>query len=123
VVNGLQGVVKSVLQPQRRFRSDPYLEVETDDGVFIVELSESESWLEKAYALTVHRAQGSDWDTVIVILPTSKLLERSMIYTALSRSKHRCIMLAPDLAVVERAVARPPAYLERRDWLFEHKMA
>lgn len=123
VVNGLQGVVKSVLQPQRQFRSDPYLEVETDDGVFIVELSESESWLEKAYALTVHRAQGSDWDTVIVLLPTSNLLERSMIYTALSRCKHRCIMLAPDLAAVERAVARPPAYLERRDWLFEYTRA
>lgn len=121
VLNGLQGVIESVLQPNKRFRDDPYLEVATDEGVVTVLLSESDSWLEMSYAMTVHRAQGSDWSTVIAMLPPSVLLERSMIYTALSRCKQRCIILAPDTAALENAIARLPVYLTRKDWLFEPK--
>ena len=50
--------------------------------------------LELAYALTVHKAQGSDFGKVFVILPQrSRLLTRELIYTALTRSKDRMILL------------------------------
>jgi ATP-dependent exoDNAse (exonuclease V) alpha subunit len=50
--------------------------------------------LELAYALTVHKSQGSDFKKVIVILPQrSRLLTRELIYTALTRSKDRLILL------------------------------
>lgn len=50
--------------------------------------------LELAYALTVHKAQGSDFDKVFVVLPQrSRLLTRELIYTALTRSKDRMILL------------------------------
>ncbi len=44
--------------------------------------------LELAYALTVHRAQGSEFDHVFVILPkTCRLLSRELFYTALTRAR------------------------------------
>ncbi|HYM00800.1 MAG TPA: ATP-dependent RecD-like DNA helicase, partial [Blastocatellia bacterium] len=50
--------------------------------------------LELAYALTVHKSQGSDFKKVFVILPRrSRLLTRELIYTALTRSKDRLVLL------------------------------
>lgn len=118
VVNGLQGMVHRVLAKQPSLPSTPYLEVATDDGIVTVSLAEAEAWLELAYALTVHRAQGSDWDTVIAVLPPSRLLERSMVYTALSRCKRRCIVVAPDTHALNKVVSRPPSYEQRNDTLF-----
>ena len=50
--------------------------------------------LQLAYALTVHKAQGSEFDTVFVILPKqSRLMTRELLYTALTRSRTRLILL------------------------------
>lgn len=58
------------------------------------EFSESGSVLELAYALTVHKAQGSDFDTVFVVLPKeSRLLSRELLYTALTRARDRMVLL------------------------------
>ncbi|MDD5697839.1 MAG: exodeoxyribonuclease V subunit alpha [Victivallaceae bacterium] len=46
-----------------------------------------------AYALTVHKAQGSGFQQVLIITPAelSPLLTREMIYTALSRAEQRAV--------------------------------
>jgi ATP-dependent exoDNAse (exonuclease V) alpha subunit len=50
--------------------------------------------LELAYALTVHKAQGSEFGTVFVVLPReSRLLSRELLYTALTRSRERLVLL------------------------------
>lgn len=50
--------------------------------------------LELAYALTIHKAQGSQFRTVFVVLPkSSRLLTRELIYTALTRSRERLVLL------------------------------
>jgi pimeloyl-ACP methyl ester carboxylesterase len=50
--------------------------------------------LELAYALTVHKAQGSEFSTVFVVLPQhTALLSRELIYTALTRSRTRLVLL------------------------------
>ena len=50
--------------------------------------------LQLAYALTVHKAQGSEFDTVFVILPKqSRLITRELLYTALTRSRTRLVLL------------------------------
>jgi hypothetical protein len=50
--------------------------------------------LELAYALTVHKAQGSDFGTVFVVLPQrSRLMSRELLYTALTRSRTRLVLL------------------------------
>ena len=50
--------------------------------------------LELAYALTVHKAQGSEFGVVYVILPKqSRLMTRELLYTALTRSRDRLVLL------------------------------
>lgn len=50
--------------------------------------------LELAYGLTVHKAQGSEFRTVLVVLPErSRLMSRELLYTALTRSKDRLVLL------------------------------
>ena len=55
---------------------------------------EGSAVLELAYALTVHKSQGSEFGTVFLVLPTPcRLLSRELLYTALTRQKDRIIIL------------------------------
>lgn len=50
--------------------------------------------LELAYALTVHKSQGSEFRKVFVILPKNcRLLSRELLYTALTRSREQLVLL------------------------------
>lgn len=50
--------------------------------------------LELAYALTVHKAQGSEFKIVFVVLPKNcRLISRELLYTALTRSRDRLVLL------------------------------
>ncbi len=50
--------------------------------------------LELAYALTVHKAQGSEFDVVFVVVPNPcRPLSRELLYTALTRQKQRVVLL------------------------------
>lgn len=46
---------------------------------------------ETAYALTVHKSQGSEFDHVVLVLPeqSSRLITRELLYTAITRAKKR----------------------------------
>ncbi len=46
---------------------------------------------ETAFAMTVHKSQGSEFDRVLLILPPrdSDLLSRELLYTAITRARHR----------------------------------
>lgn len=62
--------------------------------------------LELAYAMTVHKAQGSEFDAVIVALPSGigrRLLTRNILYTAITRAK-KLLVLVGDPAVTETMV-------------------
>lgn len=70
-------------------------------------------FLQLAYAVSVHKAQGSQWQRVIVPVFGSRILDRSLIYTALTRAQEQVIFLG-DRKALDAAVRRPPA-AERRD--------
>ena len=60
-------------------------ELGSDDGSSILEL---------AYAITVHKSQGSEFGTTFVILPCPcRLLSRELLYTALTRQRHNIVVL------------------------------
>lgn len=49
--------------------------------------------LELAYAMTIYKSQGSEFDTVLIPLPQSAaVLTRNLLYTAISRAKHRVVV-------------------------------
>ena len=63
----------------------------------------SESKLELAYVLTVHKSQGSGFgNTIVVINGKSSFLSKELLYTAFSRQKEKLIILS-DLPIKELA--------------------
>jgi exodeoxyribonuclease V alpha subunit len=62
--------------------------------------------LDHAYCLTVHRAQGSEWPGVVLLVSSSHgpTLSRNLLYTALTRAR-RAAVIVGDEAAVARAVA------------------
>ena len=64
--------------------------------------------IELAYALTMRKSHFSEYDTTIICcIEESICLERSMIYTALTRSKNLTLFVG-DLEVLRKAVMRLP---------------
>ena len=57
--------------------------------------------LELSYAMTIHKAMGSEYDTVIIpMLPAHKiLLTRNLIYTAITRAKRRVLLVGQKKAL------------------------
>lgn len=51
-----------------------------------------------AYAMTAHRSQGSQYDTVIVMLPPkcTKVLRHNFLYTAIFRAKKQVILVGSE---------------------------
>src|SRR5579859_3285355 len=51
--------------------------------------------LQLAYAITTHRAQGSEWDNVVVVVSQSHfmMLQRNLVYTALTRARKRAVIV------------------------------
>jgi exodeoxyribonuclease V alpha subunit len=64
------------------------------------------------YALTCHRAQGSQARTVIVSLIEAANVDPSWIYTAITRAEERVILVG-QWSVFERALAQTPAFKRR----------
>ena len=59
-----------------------------------------------AWASTIHKAQGSEFPVCVVVVSSSQhvLLQRNLLYTAVTRAKRACIVVATPGAV-ERAAA------------------
>ncbi|AZO05598.1 ATP-dependent RecD-like DNA helicase [Mesorhizobium sp. M2A.F.Ca.ET.043.02.1.1] len=72
---------------------------------------------ELAYALTVHKAQGSEFEEVLVVVPERRaLLSRELIYTAMTRSKTRLTLLVEKSDRANPlAVARERSVLAQRN--------
>ena len=78
-------ILKVEFSSQKGFMYDFYGNDFSDEG---------EASLELAYALTVHKAQGSQFDLVILVLPAGHpILSRELIYTALTRHKDRVVVM------------------------------
>lgn len=76
---------------QVEFSSQPGYQYDFTDKDF---REEGNPVLELAYALTVHKAQGSEFGMVILVLPNPcRLLSRELLYTALTRQKDRMVIL------------------------------
>lgn len=62
---------------------------------------------ESAFAMTVHKAQGSEFDTVWLLLPArgNRVLSRELVYTGITRAR-RALHVAASEAVIREALAR-----------------
>ncbi|MCF3105977.1 AAA family ATPase [Streptomyces roseoverticillatus] len=74
-----------------------------------------------AYALTVHRSQGSEYPYVVIPLTASasQLLQRNLLYTAVTRAR-RGVMLIGQPDAVHRALAN--THTKRRHTALDHRI-
>jgi exodeoxyribonuclease V alpha subunit len=92
-------------------RPDGGLTVAFKRGAEIVTVSPSRlAAVETAFAMTAHRAQGSEFDEVVVLLPpaSSRILTRELLYTAVTRAKRSVVLVGTEESV-RAAVRRPIA--------------
>jgi exodeoxyribonuclease V alpha subunit len=66
--------------------------------------------VETVYAMTIHKSQGSQFDTAAVVLPdpASRILTRELLYTAVTRARDQLVLVGTE-EMVKAAVARPVA--------------
>jgi len=77
--------------------------------------------MELAFASTVHKSQGSEFDNVIIVLPPTldggdgeALLTREILYTAITRTKGSLFIYAGDKTIrqcCENVITRSTALL------------
>ncbi|HMC70980.1 MAG TPA: AAA family ATPase, partial [Mycobacteriales bacterium] len=102
--NGEVGIVTAI--------TDGTLSVDFAGGPVVVP-AKAVSDLVHGWAITVHRAQGSEWPAVVVVLPPEAggMLSRPLVYTALTRAqRHLSVVHAAGPAVargVREVGARP----------------
>lgn len=63
--------------------------------------------LELGYAITVHKAQGSQWPRVVIPVTGNRLLDRTLLYTAITRAQQQVIMVG-DVDAARAAVEMMP---------------
>ena len=88
------------------------LRVRFDDGKEVDYGNDELDQLQLAYAITIHKSQGSEYPAVVVPLLTQhyRMLQRNLLYTAITRGKQVVILVgsrkAIDIAVANAQVAQ-----------------
>ncbi len=103
--NGDTGVVVGSVTPRAAFHSHRSSNGSNPLSTRLLEMSALPD-TETAFAMTVHKAQGSQYDTVVFVVPplTSPLLQRELLYTAVTRAVSRLVVIG-SRASIERALA------------------
>ncbi len=81
-----------------------------DESVALVDLGDGLFRLadvELGFAITVHKAQGSQWRRIIIPVTESRLLDRTLLYTALTRAQVQVILVG-DVDAGRQAIVAPP---------------
>lgn len=103
--NGDQGVIVRVRRPTGRAAE---MAVFRREGAFAAfHLAALRESLELCYATTIHKAQGSEFDAVAILLPERDLpiLTREALYTAVTRSR-RSVVIAGAQELLRIGIAR-----------------
>ena len=58
--------------------------------------------VETVHAMTIHKSQGSEFDTVVVVMPPqdSPLATRELLYTAVTRARRRVVLIGTEESLV-----------------------
>mgnify|MGYP003992975399 FL=1 len=94
VFNGDIGIIESI------DKQDKKLLVHYGNRMVPYEFSEVDE-LVLAYAISIHKSQGSEYDAVIIPMFSQHftLLQRNLLYTALTRAKKLCVLIGQTKAI------------------------
>jgi exodeoxyribonuclease V alpha subunit len=76
------------------------------DNFVALRIEALREFVELGYAMTVHKAQGSEFDSIAIVLPEKPVavLTRELVYTAVSRSR-TSVVIVGDESVLSHAIA------------------
>ncbi|MFI9076260.1 AAA family ATPase [Streptomyces sioyaensis] len=116
VFNGTVGVVTALDPDEQR------LTVRTDEDEEVPYDFDELDELAHAYAVTIHRSQGSEYPAVVIPVTTSAwmMLQRNLLYTAVTRAK-RLVVLVGSRKALGQAVRTVSA--GRRCTALDHRLA
>lgn len=99
VFNGDVGFIKEIDE------FDQKIVVEYDDGRLVDYLYSQLDELEHAYAITIHKSQGSEYPVVVIPLLTgpAKLLNRNLLYTAVTRAR-KGVVIVGNIGLVKTMI-------------------
>ena len=93
--------------------------VKMDDKAEVITLTKSLlDNIQLGYAMTLHKTQGSQVPKVIIALENSPLIDRSWIYTAITRAEQE-VHIVGSKSVMRSAVVRNSAHHNRMSYLVE----
>lgn len=95
IFNGELGKILRVNEEEKQIKA------QFDDGKIAWYLYSDLEQLEHAYAITIHKSQGSEFDVVIIVLPQaySGLLTRNLLYTSITRAKKLLIVIGGNRTI------------------------
>lgn len=108
VYNGDIGIIKEI-------KTSPKKEIIIDfDGNIVKYTPSNFANFRLAYAISIHKAQGSEFDVVVIpiVKNFNKMLYRKLIYTGITRSKKKLYLIG-DLASLNYAVSNDNADIRR----------
>ena len=120
VFNGEMGYITNIYTETQGKEEKTFCEVtfKCGDSDKIIKYCQSEmNELDLAYAVTVHKFQGSDCKTIIGIIDNThySLLDTCMLYTLITRAKKRCCLLAEPNAFL--TCLRNNKNISRQTWM------
>ncbi len=94
--NGMEGIITSI----QKFDNSVYISIETDSGEIVLKDNDIE-YIELGYAITAHKAQGSECDNAIIIIPLKpvSLLQKRLLYVEITRARKNVIILTEKGAI------------------------
>jgi exodeoxyribonuclease V alpha subunit len=95
VFNGTLGVVTAIAP------EDHVLTLRTDEDELLDYGFDELDELAHAYAITIHRSQGSEYPAIVIPLTTSAwtMLQRNLLYTAITRAKKLAVLVGSPRAI------------------------
>jgi ATP-dependent exoDNAse (exonuclease V) alpha subunit len=105
--NGSIGIITGEGERRKYYFADadrPFLSIDSEEN------------FDLAYAITVHKAQGSDFEDVLLVIPERlTLLTKELVYTALTRSRQRLTIFLQEAEENPLEVARNRSSLLNRN--------
>ena len=91
IFNGMSGLLFKIDEEEEQV----FVFYPNEDVVVVYEYEELKSHLMLSYALTIHKVQGMEYDIVVIPMSFTHFIMHNtkLIYTAITRAKHRCILI------------------------------
>ncbi|MCL2325644.1 MAG: AAA family ATPase, partial [Proteobacteria bacterium] len=110
--NGETGIIVKDNATKQRMIAFPATETKPDHRTFdYFPLDWLRDSLIPAFAITIHKSQGSEFQHVLTVLPPQTppaLLTKNLLYTALSRARHSAALIAEEETLLSCIMCTPP---------------